>query len=286
MAWETGTAAGYRDLLAKLKIFTSANGWKVERFVQGSANLADHEQTDELFISSPGKSGLENLVLGFKTDFSKANDRWNWKLTVSSLYSAGGTFDAMPGSSGATQNQYMYLWQHEIQYWFICDLDHLVVIAIVSGTTHACYLGKLRMYCSLGHWPRQIGCFGEGIDANGRWSSQGDGFSSFQHFRNGARRVQWIDGSYIQPDSIYPQNLGGDLISGSAPMPSGNRWMLPMTVVSNTHGTLGEFIGCHFLPGQETASGSTIKTADNKAYLVVQNIYRNGFRDYMAIGLE
>ncbi|WP_337238774.1 hypothetical protein [Vibrio cholerae] len=286
MAWETGTAAGYRDLLAKLKIFTSANGWKVERFVQGSANLADHEQTDELFISSPGKSNQEMIVLGFKTEFSKEGDRYNWKLTTGTRYSPVATYENQPVFSGTEKMQYLYLWQNSITYWFIVNAARVIVVAQISGTTHAIYMGKLQSYCSLGHWPKQVGCYGEGIDSKGRWSSQGDGFSNFMRITSNQAAILWIDGTWVKPDHIFPNQSWSTLVLHGRPTGMQQYWHFPLIVQHWTHGALGEFEGCFFILGHGISAGQEMHVGTTR-YLIVQNIYRNfPNTSYMAVELN
>lgn len=279
MAWEKGTADGYRDLLEKLKVFASANGWKVERWVKDVNEVQD----DELIISSTGLSGKEYYICGFKTDFDIAAAKYNWKLISGVLYSTGSIFEDQPN---ATPVQYMYLWQNPINYWFVVNKARIIVIAQISMTTHVIYCGKLQSYCSLGHWPRQVGCYGEGHNAQGRWSSQGNDYSTFQWFRHDARKVLWVDNVYITPESVYPNMSDSSLCKNGWTYLNGDHWLMPMSVLHENHGALGEFIGCYYIDGHDTSSLQQITTPDNtRLLLVVQNIYRNGYRDFMAVEL-
>ncbi|OZS45064.1 hypothetical protein [Photobacterium sanguinicancri] len=279
MAWETGTANGHRDLLLKLKSFSQANGWKVERWVYDPLGLG----SDELIVSSNGPSEQEYFICGFKTQSSVAADCYNWQLVAGPLFSGGSEFDSQPNS---TAIQYMYLWQNELRYWFVIDKARIVVVAQVSGTTHVIYNGKIQNYCSLGHWPRQVGCYGEGVNANGRWSSQGDEYSTFQWIRNAAQQTLWIDSSFITPSMVYPNMSVSGLCRNGWTYSEGAHWLIPMTLLHHEHGAIGEFIGCYYIDGHDTSSLQTINSLDGlNTLLVVQNIYRNGYRDFMALEL-
>ncbi len=283
MAWTSGTAADYRDLLEQVMIFASANHWKVEKWHKEDIDpLYPSEGEDELYLSSEGPSGQEYFMVAIKTTYHRIEDRYNWKLIAGPQFSQGSSFEAQPN---ATTEQFIYLWQGEIDYHLFVDPNRIIVLAQVSGTTHVCYLGKLQNYCSLGHWPRQFGCFGEGVNAAGRWSSQGNDYSHLQWFRNSARQVLWVDGAYLTPSRIWPTMSSTCLMVSGQVYDDGSHWSLPMTVVHDTHGALGEFIGCYYIDGHNVSTGQVITTNDPmpRTFVVVQNIYRNGYRDFMAI---
>ncbi|KLV09569.1 hypothetical protein ABT56_00320 [Photobacterium aquae] len=279
MAWEKGTAAGYRDLLEKLKVFASANGWTVERWVKDPDGI----QNDELILSSTGPSGNEYFICGFKSDYDIGAARYNWALISGPLYSEGALFESQPN---ATALQYMYLWQHPIEYWLVVNHARIIVVAQVSMTTHVIYCGKLQNYCALGHWFRQVGCYGEGVNPDGRWSSQGNDYSTFQWLRHAGRQVLWIDNSYITPELVYPNMTRSSLCQNGWTYENGDHWLMPMTLLHETHGALGEFIGCYYIDGHNTSSLQQITVPENaRQLLVVQNIHRNGYRDFMAVEL-
>ncbi len=278
MAWTSGTAAGFKDLLVNVHNFCVAQGWKVERWAQ------DPDGDDELILSSTGESDQEYYTIGIKTIHNTVNDWFNFMLRSGVQYSAGAAFEVQPSSSSI---QYLYLWQGDIDYHLIVNRSRLIIIAQVSGTTHTCYLGKLQSYCSLGHWPRQVGCFGEGVISEGRWSSQGNDYSNFQWFRNNARQILWTDGTFLTPSRSWPNMAATVLVSQGQVYEDGASWSLPITVIHDTHGAVGEFIDCYYIDGHNISTGQVITTADTppRTLLVAQNIYRNGFRDFMAIEL-
>lgn len=279
MAWETGTANGHRDLLLKLKSFSQANGWKVERWVYDPLGIAD----DELILSSNGESGQESIYVGIKTSYNVPGDRYNFKICASPLFSAGSPFESQPG---ACPVQYVYLWQNDMDYVICVDLDHIKMGSQVSGTTHDFYVGKLRTYCSLGHWPRQVVAFGDGSSESGRWSSQGNGYGSIQWLRSNPRAILWTNGQWITDTTLssYPSQYPSVLTDGGGGnYENGDHWMIPLTCLSSEHGAMGEFIGCYYICGDRSSSGQTFESSDGqRRWIALQNIYRNGFRDFMA----
>ncbi|MGF1688699.1 hypothetical protein L4C36_18775 [Photobacterium japonica] len=282
MAWEKGTASGYRDLLEKLKIFASANGWMVERWVKDAVDPTQPAYgVDELIMSSTGESGLEKIYVGFKTQFNASTDIYNLVMYASPLFSVGSPLEEQPSKS---PTHVMYLWQNNIEYVFCLDNDHIKIAAQVSTTTRAAYLGKLRAYCSLGHWSRQVVCFGEGDSLTGRWSSQGDSYGLFQRFLKNPGAVLLPNGQWLTSGfKTYPSQFNGQLFTHGANYASGDRWLLPLSLSSVSSGMLGDFIGCHYICGDRTATWQQIANADaTREWMIIQNIFRNGFNDFMA----
>ncbi|MGF1680228.1 hypothetical protein [Photobacterium minamisatsumaniensis] len=277
MAWETGTANGHRDLLAKLAVFAVAQGWVAVK------SLTPTDGEYELWLKSGGESGKETIFVGFRTESDPDNDRFNVALRCSPMFSDGALFHEMPNSSST---KYVYLWKNTIPYYFVVNKDRIIVIAQISTKTHACYLGKLRQYCSLGHWPRQVVVFGESDIATGRWSNEGGDYSIFQNIIPRANAVLWVDNTYLNVTKSYPRQGGFPALDGKPINNSNDRWMIQMFAIHNDHGALGEFQGCFYLSGRDVATWQRLTSPDNsREYVVLQNIYRAGFIDYMAVEL-
>ena len=92
MAYTSGTAANYKDLLAILATFAAANGWTVL------------DQTAErLYLKGEGTAGTDEIYVGIQTYEDAANGRYNWELFGSLAYRAGRAYSAMPMSTGGAK---------------------------------------------------------------------------------------------------------------------------------------------------------------------------------------
>ncbi|EMC9264008.1 hypothetical protein VO418_001701 [Vibrio cholerae] len=278
MAWETGTAAGHKDLLAKLKTFALMHGWTLERY------LTPLDGEHELWLSSTGLSGQESIKVGYQTTSSDSNDTFNLKLKVSVLFSSGSSFDTMPNSSGT---KYIYLWQNPITYYFLINQDRIVILAQVSTKTQLSYSGKLRTYCSLGHWPRQVVVFGTSNHDSGRWSSEGADYSNFQSLNSRNNEYLWVDNTFKVSNRSFPRQTTLPILTGELVTPPSERWMLQMFCIHDERGAIGEFQGCFYIVGRNTSTGQKFSSPDGlREFVVVQNVHRTGFADYIALELK
>ncbi|ELR65840.1 hypothetical protein C942_00927 [Photobacterium marinum] len=284
MAWETGTAEGHADLLAKLKLFAEKHGWTVKRWKPRTVE----KKSDELILESVDAVSRETFIAAFKATDDDVADRYNWTLYCAPLYYDTLTFEQIPDKN---PYHYMYLWDEAITYYFITDAEHrhLKVIAQVSTTTHVIYMGRINMYASIKHWPDQYCCFGEGTDANLKWNSTGNGISTYQYARNDARHIHWLGNVWVNSELTWPMQpkwLFG-LYDGYQTSFAGlDHWMIPIHPGSNTHRNLGEFIGSYLMSGPNASTGQLLKTRDHlRTFLVVQNVYRTSDNDFMCLEL-
>jgi hypothetical protein len=71
----------------------------------------------------------------------------------------------------------------------------------------------------------------------------------------------------------------------------GSYLMRDLTIMSSSaaggpyHAMMGVMDGAYWIPGRENSS-ENIVTKDGVGHLVVQNLFRNGFRDYMSMRLQ
>ncbi|MDO6542822.1 hypothetical protein [Photobacterium sanguinicancri] len=278
MAWETGTAIGHSALLNLVHDFLVKLNWKIERFVAGKELIASQ---------TPNNDAEQYYYIGFKTVESVNDDWFNWKIRTGNEYFGNVTFENMPNSSPI---KYIHLWQHDISYYFIGDSRHVKVVAQVSSTTRCCYLGKINQFASIAHWPKQTACCGESDKQSARWSDNpADNYSNFQFVRGGAaHQIQWVDNTFIPIQNLYP-NMNRQL-SAFAASPGtysdGSRPLLPIMVMHNTHKSMGEYIGAFFTTNENSGTMQVVTLPDkSRSFLMVQNVFRNGFNDFMALEL-
>ena len=75
MAYTSGTAANYKDLLSTLATFAAANGWTV---------LEQSETV--LYLSGEGSAGLDEIHVSVQAFENTASDYYNWELAGAMAY--------------------------------------------------------------------------------------------------------------------------------------------------------------------------------------------------------
>ena len=123
MAYETGTATSYDDLLVKLRTFCITNGWTSNRFdVEGSGHAISLQKSTDMFLnihsdydsSSPYYGGDEFALYG------------------STGYSAGSNWDSQAGGGTLMEHGTSALAFSE--YNFFSQGDNIVCVALRSDT--------------------------------------------------------------------------------------------------------------------------------------------------------
>jgi hypothetical protein len=299
VAYETGTASNYLDLLDKLRLFASTNAalvadseqWAVERWTGGN----------ELILRGPGLSGEDEIFVGLKGYFDTPADYFNWEVRGAHGYLGAADFNAQPGVSRAV---YLPLWNSSIPYWFIGNGDRLIVVAKVSTVYQIAYLGRILPYGQPSQYPGPILiAAGTGAAAT-RWSATADPHSNltrprgtsstscgvFNHVDN-----SWIDYT-IESNSVarvYPWPWGwhSDYAATEGLVhfdvnPDGSYTLEPAQIIQELPSVnlLGELQGIAFVTGQGNAAENTI-TVGGDTWLVVPNIYRSTRDAYCAVKL-
>ncbi|QEA10938.1 hypothetical protein [Vibrio phage vB_VpS_CA8] len=272
MAYQTGTANGYKDFLGKLRTFALANGWTQKR------SLTPANAEHELIMQSVGDTGNDAITLAWKTYTNTQADICNLLCKASNTY-VDIPFETLTNANAETV---VYLWDGTIDYHIMVNKERIMFVCMVSGTAQYYYGGNMRTYTSRGHWPNPLCCFGVGTDRDGRWSSTGDDYSGWQYVR-GTKPVPvydekkaWVKMSYIHPFMGHPHRL-----SNWAPYQNGDRALLQAIIKIDGHQVVGELIGVYGTGGLGLANGQELTHSNGNKYLVVQNVYRAGGGDYL-----
>lgn len=101
MGYAIGTVTGssgdeaHYKVLAAIKTLAEANGWTTLRYDTSGANK-------ELILHSTGLSGTESIYVGFRCFQSVAGDYYNIEVASMTGYLAGSIFGAQPGFNSTT----------------------------------------------------------------------------------------------------------------------------------------------------------------------------------------
>ncbi len=278
MAYASGTAANYKDLLSILRTVALANGWVEKEWTDGI----------RLCLKGPGDAGLDEIYVGIEAYESLAAGYYNWELVGAWGYRAGRALVDHPRSSKAYR-VYAQLWQYEIPYWIVVTGRRIILVAKISGTFQMIHLGLLDPPGTAEQYPYPLFIGGSSNVETYPWSSTTlEAFWSGGYALGGALSLpggQWqsmghaqltqscTSVNHAQKDSIL------NAIDGS--------YMLEQIMVVDTNkvNIYGEVDGLFRVSGYNNAAESII-IAGGKNYLVVPNIYRATIADFCALRLD
>jgi hypothetical protein len=133
MAIETGSAAGWIDLLDKLVTFALANGWVLEKSVTVTAG-----QIEERYLRGPGSLDTAPVHVNIRTGAAPVEGIYWWKVYGSIAFDTSFEIGAQPGSSPGVN---LLLWQNNIDYWFYINDRRFLVIAKIAASYFSLYAG-------------------------------------------------------------------------------------------------------------------------------------------------
>lgn len=134
MAFTTGTATNYHDLMDKLRIYAVAQGWTQLRWTAPGSITANAE----LWLRGPGAGADRQVFVGFRSENNVTNGQYGWVMRAAIAFDSGQAFDAQPDVSPAV---YFNTWQNSIDYWFYINDRRIIVVAKVSTTYVSMYAG-------------------------------------------------------------------------------------------------------------------------------------------------
>lgn len=246
-----------------------------------SGTLAASRDDRECIWVAPGLSGLEQIYMGIKTYQSIPSDYYNFKVGVFTGYVPGNSFETQPGTAGV---QGLPLWNHSIPYTLLANGQRIAFNAMVDYVDEPCYMGKYLPYNTPYQYPYPV-LLGASLPTPTatRYSDTAH-VSYFQGTRANCV-LRFVDGSWRQPD-LYP--VSGTRTLRNSNNNSGNAvgyYGLHSIVMNEAApNNFGELDGIYYISGYNNATGNTL-TRDGITYKVVRNIWRTGFKDYIAMRL-
>lgn len=297
MAYETGTATSYTDLLDKLKTFvtgaaitTEGNQWTVLR-----------TSSTELILKGLGNSRDKEIYCGIRA-FLDGVDSYQWEMRGMTGYDSGVT--GLSGQPGASPAVYMHFHGASMTYWFFANGQRIIVVTKVSTVYQHGYLGFLLPYATPAQYPYPMVVGGSSDSSTRRWSATERNHSAYWNAGNSGMYIylpngQWANfnnrtGTSVTVSSpgasdrtIWPYWTGSrGVLNDLDTAPDGSYSLHP--VIPNapsgagSQNLFGELDGVMFVTGKSNASENTV-TIGGDTYLVFQNIYRTAYEEYAAI---
>lgn len=301
MAVEMGTAAGYLNLLDRLRLFLTTNADLVAAG-QEWQQLSWRERPDaagewELIVKGTGLAGEDEIFAGIRTYSSVGADYYNWELGPALGYDPGLGWAAQPGLILAERPK-VYLWQHAIDYWFVANGRRFMVVAKVSTVFELAHLGLILPYAPPAALPLPYLVAGSGLTAAARWSdtSTNHAHGLLRPYISGSRSVtriftgeEWRNlATAANTSGLWPYIDGATTVFANLRANhDGTRTLFPILPMLVTPAPMiyGEIDGAFWVAGHGSAAGNLIHI-DDVDHLVVQNVHRTTADSYWALRLE
>lgn len=146
MAFTTGTATDYHDLLDKLRAYLLAQGWTIDSYTAG-ATITD---PSTLLVTAPGNVGGQQPKIGIQTDCNTVTNAYAWKIGAYPQYDSSRAFGTQDENSPLI---YYNIWQNTIDYWFYVNDTRFIVIAKLGTYYVSCYAGFFLPYALPAEYP-------------------------------------------------------------------------------------------------------------------------------------
>lgn len=272
----TGTLAHYM-MLDVIKTFAQANGYTILRYNTGIANR-------ELIMQAPGLSGSDQIFMGFRCYQDSTNDYYNMTAMVCTGYVSSSTFDTQPGvvMCGIPAHN------NRIDYWLSLN-GQRIILAMKVGTPvyESAYVGKFLPYATPSQYPYPVVCAGMlSGEATTRFSDTTQSIP-YKGNRN-QMRMRFNDGVWKTPEcwpwnQTYSYGYSG---SNYNLKDTNNSYpMFPVVLGDSTSGVYGELDGIFYISGFNNVTENTL-VIGGVTYVVIQDVYRTGFKDYYAMRLD
>jgi hypothetical protein len=311
MAWETGTVSDHIALFNKVRDFLTTNTDLVnagQNWVQELGPTGALVQGDQVTLKGPGLAGGDSIYFGMDTTSSVEDDIFNLRLWGHAAFSS---ILGPREQSLMSSDVYHFLWNQPITYWIIANGRRWMLLTKISTVYTQSYVGFFLPYGTPSEYPYPM-TIAATSGSNRRWSSEDQRDRFFVSPGNQTMYCYYPDNVWRMVanqdnDSNYRRLgrhgsaftfpfIGGDdwggpdsdsMIYNTAQCFDGSYILRDVILCSNNpyDAYLGVLDGAHWVPGR-AQSAENIITKDATDYLVSQNMFRNGFRDYMAMRLE
>ena len=264
------------DLIKAQLTGASDSVWTVLRYDVSTDNK-------ELILLGEGLSGLEQIYVGFRAYQSTTSDYYNIQCATMTGYVSGNTFATQPGiqiSSVCAHNQ-------SINYWLVWNAQR-IMFALKVGTPvyEFAYVGKFTAYARPSQYPYPAVTVG--TLAGSTTTRYSDTSTSHQiGAMTGGSLIDQI--KFRNPDGIWSQIRTfpyciTNIASNSNPT-DGFYPLMPIELLADGVATYGCLDGVFYITGFDNIVENT-GTISGVVYVVVQNVFRTGFNNYLAMELE
>ena len=302
------------QLLGIIKTLAEANGWTTLRYVNTGTDR-------ELILKGVGLSGVEEIFVGFKTYQSAGGDYYNLNCGVFVGYISGNSFETQPGAQFSAIPAH----NNAITYFITANAQRIVGCFKVGTPVYEhFYVGKFFPYARPGEYPSPLVCGAMLSSAQAiRFNNTSQSFPYPGYYYDTANnRLYQRDqaGNWVRP-SCWPftnASSGSYALAGaqgtSTLVPADTYYQIEPIILSqqssnnSPSNVWGEFDGVYFCSGfnngvenvvQQGGSSTinqtgmtvlqavdAIRAVGGRAFVMLQNVYRTSWRDFIALEMK
>lgn len=299
MAYEIGVATNSYDLVAKLHTFLTqtlpvGQRWtSLDSVLTGGPLNTNGEH--HVRWKAPGLSGTEEIFCGVATHKSVASDYYNLSGYTGTGYVPGTGITGRSGNYGAC------CWNQPTPYWFVANGQRVIAYWKTQTQYDSLYLGKFFPYGTPQQYPYPVLV---GATLNGAAATRYSDTTRFSWWKGNLNqcRMRFVDGSWRMPYILPFTEVSRDIPIGSGPPDQSSYYQLtrntPLTTSSaegyyslkplilyDANNIYGELDGLYHISGFNNAVENTI-LVNGVTYVVLRDIARTGFYDYVALRLQ
>ena len=286
MAYTSGTATDYKNLLAIVASYADANGWDILE-----------QTTSRLYLKGTGTSGTDEIYCGIETYEVPASGFYNWELFGSVSWRSGRELHLQPLSSGDDQ-VFCYFWNSPIPYWIVATPRRIMGFAKVGTTYQPFHLGLAEPCGTDAQYPYPLFIGGAGAVAAQAYSVATTAIRGFWNgpvssTRNGRLRLPggtWgsltsASGSVGNPTIIATSaraSQAANILSSPGGIYRLEQIYLTDATCTDTYAYID---GLYRISGYGQTAENII-TIDGVNYMVFPDIFRGGNENYCAMRLS
>lgn len=257
--------------------------WQILRYNTSGTN-------HELIVKGPGLSGTEEVFCGIRTYHDVGADYYNLLVMTATGYLSGNTFDMQPGI------KYHGVCTHNlnIQYWLAANGQRIVAgLKVGTPVYEHFYIGKFLPYGRPSQYPYPVCTIGMLNAANATRYSDITHSMGYKGSTQPAVRSSFRDpGGVWQTLWVWPWTYKQTQFPAGAVEhirdTSDYYDLLPLEVykeaASSATDIYGALDGVYYISGFNNVTENTV-VIGGVTYVVLQDVTRTGFADYIAMKL-
>lgn len=251
--------------------------WKVLRWDDGGGN-PDNDR--ELILQGNGYTGLEEIFVGFRTNHLVSADYYNMSTAFFTGYVPSNTYILQPGFAEVG------FCAHNIRldYWMIANGQRIAAgLKIATPVYEPFYVGKFLPYGNPGQYPYPVVAIGT---LAGKSTTRFSDTAHSMGFKGNttAIKMRFVDGSIKSPECVPWCHFTPGF--GPVMRDTQSNWPIHNIVLNDTtQGDYGELEGVCYVTGFNNVVENTLDQGGTN-WIVIQDVYRTGFNDYLCLELK
>ena len=268
---DNSTMLAHYKMLETIRDVCLAEGWTILRYDTAITNR-------ELLMMAPGLSGTEQIFCGVYCYQDSNADYYNLAVATMKGYVAANSFLTQPGISPVlgvpAHNQ-------RIDYWLSVNGQRLNVAMKVGTPVYESFgIGKFFPYASPGQYPQPLFAAGMLTSASATRYSETTHTMPWKGNRNNLR-MHFNDGTWKAPLATP----WGQTTMANACRPAEITYALYPVMLYDSGNIYGALDGIFHITGFDNVVENTL-VIDGKNYVVIQDVGRTSFGDYIALELS